>query len=336
MTKSGNIGTQEAQLNVTKLTKSKKENSEEAQLMGRSGKICMGIYFILAGLLLGIGMYALWPTDPVLLDSPAAVITVPTTASGTDKTPIVTTTPVDGVTPATTDTPLKANLGDTSGTAMIDLWFIHWELSYELKLVLMVLIVGMVGSYVHSLKSFIEYCGNRKLVRSWSWHYYLTPFQGAFLALFFYFLLRAGMLTANTTAQTDVNRYGVLAFSALAGMFSYQAINKLAEIADMVFKGRPEKTGDNLENPKPVLDTVSNLDDGGKIWIVLTGSGFVPDSKVFIDNEYRECYVISNSELRVEARATEKTAAVKVYVVNPQQGGGKSAEMDWTYEILEA
>jgi hypothetical protein len=105
----------------------------------------------------------------------------------------------------------------------------YW--SPEGRFLITALIAGALGSYIHLATSFLEYAGNRRLVQSWGWWYFLRPGIGAVLALVVYFVLRAGLISgAGDSATANLNPYGVASISALSGMFSKQATEKLRDI----------------------------------------------------------------------------------------------------------
>lgn len=94
---------------------------------------------------------------------------------------------------------------------------------------------GALGSYIHLATSFVDYAGNRSLVQSWAWWYFLRPSIGAALALVVYFVLRAGLVTgAGDSATANLNPYGVAAVAALSGMFSKQATEKLRDVFEHI------------------------------------------------------------------------------------------------------
>ena len=45
---------------------------------------------------------------------------------------------------------------------------IKFELSYELRLLFLVLLAGTLGSYIHTATSYVDFAGNRQLVSSWA------------------------------------------------------------------------------------------------------------------------------------------------------------------------
>jgi hypothetical protein len=102
----------------------------------------------------------------------------------------------------------------------------------DARLILIAALSALLGSFVHSATSFATYLGNHKLLRAWVGWYVLRPVIGMALGLVFYFLLRAGLVTTESAAA--VNEFGVAAVSALAGMFSKQAADKLEEVFDGV------------------------------------------------------------------------------------------------------
>lgn len=99
---------------------------------------------------------------------------------------------------------------------------------------------GALGSYIHLATSFVHYAGNRNLLQSWGWWYFLRPSIGAALALVVYFVLRAGLISGSGEAATaNLNPYGVASVSALAGMFSKQATEKLREVFENICATKP-------------------------------------------------------------------------------------------------
>ena len=49
------------------------------------------------------------------------------------------------------------------------------NINRELDLLLLVLLAGFLGSFLHAAQSYSEYVGNRELKRSWAWWYSLPP-----------------------------------------------------------------------------------------------------------------------------------------------------------------
>lgn len=127
---------------------------------------------------------------------------------------------------------------------------IRWlgvALDAEARLLLLVMLVSALGSYVHAATSWVSYVGNETLRPSWTWWYVLRPFIGTALGLLFYFLVRGGFLSA-TSDPSQVNLYGLVALSGLAGLFSKQAVDKLREVFDNLF--RTAEGGDAVRRNK--------------------------------------------------------------------------------------
>ncbi|NJL28327.1 MAG: hypothetical protein HC897_10775 [Thermoanaerobaculia bacterium] len=117
----------------------------------------------------------------------------------------------------------------------------------ELDLVVLVLLAGALGSYVHAATSFTSYVGNQRLHKSWLWWYILRPFIGSALALIFYFVVRAGFVQ-NGSGPENLNLFGIAGLAGLTGMFSKQATDKLREVFDNLFsvKGGDDARADKL------------------------------------------------------------------------------------------
>jgi hypothetical protein len=138
-------------------------------------------------------------------------------------------------------------------------WCTHnFDIGPEARLILLVLLAGALGSFIHALQSLIDFSGNTTLKASWTWWYIARPFLGMALAMVFYAALRGGMLAGTPAAVKDVNPYGIFTIAALAGMFSDKATQKLADIFDVLFKADDNRK-DKL---KKVTIKTSLLPDG--------------------------------------------------------------------------
>jgi hypothetical protein len=102
----------------------------------------------------------------------------------------------------------------------------------DTRYMLIAALAGALGAYVHLATSFADFAGNEKLVKSWAWWYVLRPGIGAALAEIFYLVLRGGFVTGSNT----LSPHGVAALSALTGMFSRQATDKLRELCENLFR----------------------------------------------------------------------------------------------------
>ncbi len=136
------------------------------------------------------------------------------------------------------------------------------DIKSENRLILIVMLTGALGSYIHATTSFVTYIGNRNLFSSWIWWYILRPFIGMALGLTFYFVIRGGLLATSTGAD-NVNLFGIAAVAALAGMFSKQATDKLREIFDNLFKTEAgegdDERRDKLGGTLPVTDKMLSI-----------------------------------------------------------------------------
>lgn len=122
-------------------------------------------------------------------------------------------------------------------------------------LLLLVALMGFLGNMVHIASSFTAFVGNGTFKRSWVLWYFVKPFTAAALAIIIYFVIRAGFLSYGTGAA-GISLYGILALSALAGLFTDSATLKLKEVFEVIFKPKDERTG-KLEGDATVVSSLS-------------------------------------------------------------------------------
>jgi len=115
--------------------------------------------------------------------------------------------------------------------------------SQELRLLLLVLVTGALGSSVYALKSLADYIGECKLQESWFTFYLVQPWEGAGIAFIFYVVLRGGFFAGVNSDFKTVNAYGLSAMAALVGIFSDIAFGKLREVFEIMFKPTDTRSG---------------------------------------------------------------------------------------------
>jgi len=212
------------------------------------------------------------------------------------------------------------------------LWMNINQASQGLWLALLVIVTGALGSLIHAITSFTSYVGNRRFYRSWAWWYALRPLIGASLALIFYLVLRGGFLAAGENSGA-VNHYGMAAIAGLVGMFSKQATDKLSELFDDLFRTREQDDvrEDKLTNPEPILEKIEppTVEVGAtERSITIIGKRFVDGSVVQVDGKDRATEFVAANQLKakLEENDIEFEGELKVAVVNPEPGGGRSGE----------
>ncbi len=203
----------------------------------------------------------------------------------------------------------------------------------------MVAVVGALGSYVHAATSFADFEGNRRFFQSWSWWYVLRVFVGASLALIIYFVWRAGMFSVGAEPTiTKTTTFSFAAVSGLAGLFSKQAIDKLADVLDNIFGTRGgEQRGGTLsgDHPKPTITTLDpSFVKQGTTNVLLTiyGERFVKESTIRLNGDDRVTNYIGPTQLTVKVpnELTASPRKIKVVVYTPPPSGGNSEESSLT------
>lgn len=204
-----------------------------------------------------------------------------------------------------------------------------FTVSFDVRLILLVMVAGALGSFIHVATSFADYVGNNKLVKTWMWWYLLRPFIGMLLAVIFYVAIRGGFLSTGTQAG-NINPFGIAALAGLVGMFSKQASDKLNEMFNTLFRTEGDaRRKDNLANPVPSISDiepkqVESLTNN--VIVTVTGTGFVKGAAVQINGTNRETEFVDETQLTAKLLEADvaQEGELKVTVINPPPGGGAS------------
>ncbi|SDP31924.1 hypothetical protein SAMN05428975_1135 [Mucilaginibacter sp. OK268] len=121
-------------------------------------------------------------------------------------------------------------------------------IQFNTLMLLLVAVSGFLGNMVHISTSFTTFIGAGQFKRSWLLWYCVKPFTAAALAVIVYFAFRAGFLNSNDPGNT-LNIYGIMTISALAGLFTDIATQKLKEIFEVIFRPK-EARPDSLKDDK--------------------------------------------------------------------------------------
>ncbi|MBL0357358.1 MAG: hypothetical protein IPP72_10955 [Chitinophagaceae bacterium] len=151
-------------------------------------------------------------------------------------------------------------------------------------LLLLVALAGFLGNMIHISTSFTTYVGAEQFKRSWVLWYYVKPFSASALAVGLYFVFRGGFLSMNND-PANINLYGVMTLSLLAGLFTDKATLKLKEIFEVVFRSKEERP-DTL-TPKAKVKGITPLviDAGIENTLTLTGENLDVKIKATINDE---------------------------------------------------
>jgi len=222
-------GTNTAAEVATKVTTTRVQQEDPPiDPMPSPGVVLLTLYFLLLGGICVNVLTNVWPPPkpaPAVVANPAESGTAPTAG---ESTPNAVETSETGPPPAARDSVVL--LG-----GLIRADFAGRD---ELRLILIALFAGGLGTLVSSGLSFASYLGSRRLDRWWTVWYLLRPPTGMALALLTYFLLRAGLLTPGAGVNEVVSPYGVAAIAGLMGMFIKEATDKLKDVATALFKSR--------------------------------------------------------------------------------------------------
>jgi hypothetical protein len=187
---------------------------------------------------------------------------------------------------------------------VVPLALFGWKIciAREMQLILLAIFAGALGSYIHAIKSFADFVGNRTLTASWFWWYIARPFLGMAMALVFYAVVRGGFIAGSPADSNVVNPFGVIAVGALVGMFADRAAQKLSEIFDTLFRTDVPR-GDKLN--APIIDSL----DPNKVTV---GTKPLPVLKIVGDRLGKVTIVRLNAEERKPDKVSEKELSVQL------------------------
>jgi hypothetical protein len=203
--------------------------------------------------------------------------------------------------------------------------FLIWN---EQRLMLLVILAGMIGGFVHAIRSMYWYIGNRNFIMSWLPMYAALPLVGAMMALMFYLVFRGGLFSPQSSIG-ETSPFGFAAMAALVGMFSSRAAVKLQAVFDTLLS-KAEEGKNASKNPTPLLLKVT----GGttRLDLILEGRNFVEESVVASETTNLDTRYVDPTTLQATIPASLSTAGttLKLTVTNPAPGGGESGICEYT------
>jgi hypothetical protein len=124
-----------------------------------------------------------------------------------------------------------------------------------------------------------------------------------------------------------MNAYGIAAISALAGMFSKQATDKLREIFDTLFRTQqPVERADPLAPATPVISRTDpvKLTVNNPQAITVQGSGFEPDCRATVNGKPRDVERVSDTLIKVTLLPEDVATKGNLEVVVQNPDGERS------------
>jgi len=187
-------------------------------------------------------------------------------------------------------------------------------------LLILVALMGFLGNMVHIASSFTSYVGNGTFLRSWVLWYFVKPFTAAGLAIIIYFIIRAGFLSYGAGAG-GISLYGIMALSALAGLFTDSATLKLKEVFEVIFKPKDDRTG-KLQGDALTIATISPdpIPAGVESTLVITGKNLnMAGLKITMSGV--SVTPVTNTSEKLEIKYTPAAGATKAVLVFTDKSG---------------
>lgn len=193
----------------------------------------------------------------------------------------------------------------------------------DFTLIVLAMAAGGLGGWLAAMRSFIGFTGNRTFIPSWSMLYLMRPGFGAGLALVAHMAFRAGSIGPGSSAS---NPAIVVFYSALVGLFSDEALQKMHDIFCTIF-GIQDKRSDKMTEKgagqAPVITRVSASAASGTITI--DGGNFGSTSTVLVNNAVKPMTFVSDK--RLEAKLDAGTAVGTELGIQVRNPDGKITEV---------
>ena len=125
----------------------------------------------------------------------------------------------------------------TSGSSDLVIFGLKFTVAYEVRLIIIVVLSGALGSTVHGISSLVVYKAKGMLGENWALWYFSRPFIGSPLALIMYLAVRGGLLTG----FQSINVHSIAGLAGITGMFTYHATTKLRDVLDVLFGTQKEE-----------------------------------------------------------------------------------------------
>ena len=110
-----------------------------------------------------------------------------------------------------------------------------------------------IGSSITTFLGYLDHASIKKdFDRAYIPWYFVRPVIGMTLGLIFYFILRGGLfvmeLGTDESSMQPFNLWSIAAVSALVGLFSKNAVEKLRELFNTLFQTQDEMNADILDS----------------------------------------------------------------------------------------
>ena len=124
----------------------------------------------------------------------------------------------------------------------------------DCALVYYVILLGMLGGWLHGVSSMAAFPGVKRLDES-GWAFYSTrPFVGGATALLVSFLLQSGIAGFNVPTELWRGQMALLAWAGVAGLASTIALRKTRDVLEALFRKSewPETRQPEAPTPAPM------------------------------------------------------------------------------------
>jgi hypothetical protein len=129
----------------------------------------------------------------------------------------------------------------------------------EVRYALVTMFAAGVGSMITTILGYLRHASvEQDFDPAFAPWYVARPIMGVLLGVIFYFVLKGGLLaTIPDVSMREVNEFGLAGLGGLVGLFSKNAIEKLREIFNVLFRTQADMTDELLRRlPEDLAEQV--------------------------------------------------------------------------------
>jgi hypothetical protein len=119
----------------------------------------------------------------------------------------------------------------------------------EARYALLTMFAAGVGSMITTILGYLRHASvQQDFDPAFAPWYVARPIMGVLLGVIFYFVLKGGLMaTVPDVSMREVNEFGLAGLGGLVGLFSKNAIEKLRELFNVLFKTQADMTDELLK-----------------------------------------------------------------------------------------
>jgi len=201
-----------------------------------------------------------------------------------------------------------------------------------LQFLTMMFLFGALGGLLHGIMSMVAYVGSIKFASNWGPYYIFQPFVGGIVAVIVY------LLPATTSSDPAGSLTLKAGISALVGLFSDLALQKLKEVFDVLIGPKSDPRTQKLQTTGPAKPAISSINPatvahgGAATSVNVIGTGFAANCSGTVNGSQRATVRQGDTSITITLTTADVAAAgtLAITVVNPNGDASNAVNVQVT------